>query len=325
MRYIHSAVLLLGAVLLGVLVARNDPAVIFASIARLSWRLAVVLCFPITLAVLFDTLGWRFAFRRDRAAFRTLVWARLAGEAFNVTTAAVGGEAVKTWLLRQYVPLHESVPSVIVSKTTIAIAQGMFLLFGVALAWKTARPGSAVLHGMESLLVIEVFAVTGFVLTQTSGALGRAGRLLDRLGAHAIKGRDALARVDDVLVRFYREEPHRLAISIACHFLGWLIGSVEAYMILRFLGVGVSLTTATVIEAFGTAVRFATFWIPASLGAAEGGNVVIFAGLGLAPGAAVSFSLVRRLREATWAGIGLLAFALLRATGDSSVSVAAKG
>ncbi|MBI4256220.1 MAG: flippase-like domain-containing protein, partial [Candidatus Rokubacteria bacterium] len=77
--------------------AQNDPAAILASIAELSWRLAIVLCFPVTLVMVFDTLGWRFAFLRDGVAFRTLVTARLAGEAFNATTptAALGGEAVK--------------------------------------------------------------------------------------------------------------------------------------------------------------------------------------------------------------------------------------
>src|SRR5438874_12762362 len=69
-------------------------------------------------------------------------------------TASVGGEAVKAWLLRPAVPLGESLPSLIVSKTTITIAQGLFLLFGVALAWRTARPDSPVLYGMEVLLVV---------------------------------------------------------------------------------------------------------------------------------------------------------------------------
>ncbi len=280
---------------------------------------------PITLATLFDTLGWHFAFRHDRVAFRTLVSARLAGEAFNVTMAAVGGEAVKAWLLRPSVPLHESVPSLIVSKTTITVAQGLFLLFGVGLAWRTVRLDPPVLYGMEFLLAVEIVAVTGFVLTQVSGMVGWAGRLLDRLGGHARGARDTLARVDDVLVRFYREEPRRLALSTACHFGGWLVGSVEAYLILRFLGAGVSLTTATVIESFGTAVRFATFVIPASLGAAEGGYVVSFVALGLGSTAAVSFSLVRRAREGTWAVIGLIVFALMRRRQNSAAAITTAG
>ena len=58
--------------MLGLVVADNDPAAIVASIARLHWRLAIVLCFPIVLVTLFDTLGWRFAFPRDRVGLALL-------------------------------------------------------------------------------------------------------------------------------------------------------------------------------------------------------------------------------------------------------------
>src|SRR5205807_5049417 len=126
LRSLRAALFVLGAVLLGVLVASNDPPAILASITRLPWRLVVVVCFPITLVTLFDTLGWRFAFLHDRIGLATLVPARLAGEAFNLTTptAALDGEAVKTWLLRGRVPTDEAVSSVIVAKTTITIGQG---------------------------------------------------------------------------------------------------------------------------------------------------------------------------------------------------------
>jgi len=63
----------------------------------------------------------------------------LAGEALNVVTAvgAVGGEAAKAWLVRRDVTYEESVPSVIVAKTTITLAQALFLLLGLLLAWLT--------------------------------------------------------------------------------------------------------------------------------------------------------------------------------------------
>ncbi len=305
--------LALGVLLLAVLVAQNDPAAILASIAQLSWRLALVLCFPVTLVMVLDTLGWRFAFLRDGVPFGTLLSARLAGEAFNLVTptAALGGEAVKAWLLRGVVPLDVSVPSVIVAKTTITLAQGLFLLLGVVLAWSSALPGSALLHGMLWLLTIETVALAGFVVAQTRGLFAWGGRLAAQLGVQGIKT-DALARIDDVLARFYRTAPARLVLSIAFHFIAWVLGSLETWLILGFLGAPVSLTAATVIEAFGTAVRFATFLIPASLGVLEGGYVVTFAALGLGSTTAVSFSLVRRIREAVWVGLGLVAFAATR-------------
>jgi glycosyltransferase 2 family protein len=312
-RLVRLLLLLLGLAVLVALVLEHDPAAVWASIARLSWRLGVVLVFPVALVMLFDTLGWRFAFRRDRIPFGVLIVTRLAGEAFNIVTptAAMGGEVVKAWLLRDRAPLDESVPSVIIAKTTITIAQGLFLLLGVGLAALTLR-GSPLLAGMEWLLGLEVLALGAFIVMQTRGLVGWSARVLARLGVRRLGASATVARVDEALADFYARRPGRLGLSIVFHLVAWLLGSLEAWLILSFLGLGVSLATATVIEAFGTGVRFATFLVPASLGAQEGGYVVTFLALGLGTAEGVSFGLVRRIRELAWVAIGLLIFALMR-------------
>ena len=318
MKLARVLLLLVGLALLGVLVIQNDPAEIFASIARLSWKLGVLVCFPFALVTVFDTLGWRYAFLRDRVDFRTLLGARLAGEAFNLTTptAALGGEAVKTWLLRGHAPLDENLLSVVVAKTTIMIAQGLFLTFGVVLAWLIVLPDSPLLRGMLWLVLLEVLALGGFVVAQTKGMFGGGQRFLQQLRLRSSGSGETLRRVDHGLASFYRREPRRLALSIAFHFVAWLLGSVEAYLTLRFLGADVSLTTATVIEAFGSGVRFATFMIPASVGVLEGGFVATFIALGLGSTTGVSFALTRRVREIAWIVAGLIAFAVMRARPD---------
>ena len=311
---------MLGVALLATLIAQNDPATVLASITDLSWRLGIVLCFPVALVMLFDTLGWRFAFLREAVDFRALVVARLAGEAFNLTTptAALGGEAVKAWLLRSHAPIDASLASVIVAKTTITLAQALYLLLGVVVAWRTVLSGSLLLYGMLWLLAIEAVALAVFVLVQTRGMLGWAWRLLERCGVRAVRGRATLGRVDDALGEFYRTAPRRLVLSIGFHFVAWLLGSVETWLILKFLGSEVSLATATVIEAFGTAIKVATFLIPASLGVLEGGFLATFVALGLSSTAAISFSLVRRIREVVWIAVGLIAFAVMRPRAVSS-------
>jgi uncharacterized membrane protein YbhN (UPF0104 family) len=66
-----------------------------------------------------------------------------------------------------------------------------------------------------------------------------------------------------------------------------------------------------VIEGASTAVRFATFIVPGSLGVLESGHVAVFVALGLTGAAALSFSLVRRLREAAWVAVGVVVLAAL--------------
>lgn len=314
MKVARVLLLVLGVVFMGVLVAQNDPAEVFASITRLSWKLGLLVCFPSVLVILFDTLGWRYAFLHDRVRFRTLVGARLAGEAFNLTTptAGLGGEAVKTWLLRGHAPVAENVLSVVVAKTTIMIAQGLFLLLGIVLAWMVALPDSPLLRGMLWLLLVEVLAVGGFVVAQTQGMFGWGQRFLQRIRLRRPGSGETLHHVDRGLASFYRSQPRRLVLSIGFHLAAWLLGSIEVYLTLHFLGTDVSLTTAVVIEAFGTAVRFATFMIPASVGAQEGIFVATFSALGLGSTTGVSFALTRRVREIAWIVAGLIAFAVMR-------------
>jgi hypothetical protein len=163
---------------------------------------------------------------------------------------------------------------------------------------------SRVLGAMVWLLVVEVVAAAGFVAVQVVGIVGRAGRLLEWFGV--LKRDDSAQRLDADLRDYYRRDWRRLALSTGFHLAGWLLGAVEVYLTLVFLGIPVDLVTATVIEALGAGVRFATFLVPASLGAFESANAAAFEAIGLGAGAGLAFSFVRRARQLAWVCIGLL-------------------
>ena len=315
MRLVRLGLLVCGAALFVWLLATIGPGAVVQAFADLSWRLLIILVFPFGLTTLLDTLGWRYAFRRDAVPFRALLASRLAGEAFNITTptASMGGEAVKAWLVRPWAPLTEGLPSVIVAKTTIIIGQALFVVVGLVAAHAALPSGSLVVRGMEWLLLVQVIAVGGFVAVQAAGALRGSTRWLHKLGWLSGSRLESLAQVNDELAHFYRREPRRLALSIFFHFLAWLIGALEPWLILRWIGLPVSLAEAAAIEAFSSGIRFAAFLVPGYLGALEAGHMAIFAALGLGAPAGLSFTLIRRVREAAWTGLGFLCLAPLRA------------
>ncbi len=168
---------------------------------------------------------------------------------------------------------------------------------------------SRVIAAMLWLLVVEVAAVAGFVGVQVAGIVGRAGRLLEWFGV--VTPGDYAKRLDVALRDYYRRDWRRLAWSTIFHLAGWLLGAVEAYVILVFLGIPADLVTATVIEALGAGVRFATFLVPASLGAFESANAAAFEAMGLGAGAGLAFSFVRRARQVVWIAIGMLVLAAM--------------
>jgi uncharacterized protein (TIRG00374 family) len=305
MRLLKPVLLVAGLGLVGVLVYRVGAAPIVETLGRLAWWQFALVCLPYALISAVDTLGWRFAFARDRAPFHRLLGARLAGEAVNVVTAvgSIGGEAVKAWLLRRDVSYAESVPAVVIAKTTITLAQALFLSIGIGLAVAGLGVGSAVLTGMLWLLAVEVLAVGGFVGAQVAGLVARGGRLLRWFGVMDNAGH--AETLDRALRGYYRTEWRRLALSIGFHLVGWLLGALDTLLILVVLGVTATPLTATVIEALGSGVRFATFLVPASLGALEAANAAAFNAMGLGAGAGLAFSFVRRARQVVWIVIGI--------------------
>jgi uncharacterized membrane protein YbhN (UPF0104 family) len=311
-RFVKPLLFVAGAVLLVVLVHRVGTEPILNTLRALRWWQFALICLPYAVIIAVDTLGWRYAFARDRAGFWRLYGARLAGEALNLVTAlgSVGGEAVKAWLVRRDVSYAESVPSIVIAKTTITIAQAIFLLIGIVLAWTTLDLTGQILSGMVWLLIVEILAVGGFFTAQVVGLVARGGRMLRWFGV--VSDVSAAEELDGALRRYYRVQWRRFALSTAFHTVGWLLGALEAWAILWMLGVTPSLVTATVIEALGSGVRFASFMVPASLGAFEGANAAAFGALGFGASAGLAFSFVRRARQAVWIAIGVVVLAAMR-------------
>jgi putative membrane protein len=327
-RLLRPLLLAVGLAVVAWLVWDLGPATVWKAIHTLSWRLGLVVFFPFCLAIAFDTLGWRVLLPKCRVPWGTLAAARLAGEAVNLLTptASVGGEPLKAYLVRDRLPLGEGLASVVVDKTTMVMGQAALLAAGLGVALLVLQPSRTMTIAMAALLAAEIVGVGGLTWVQIRGGIAGAGRILRRLGVGRAESHQELLReVDGRLPRLYREQRARVLLSALLHTLGWAVGGLEIYVVLTLADIPVSLTTSLVLEAVGCAVRFATFMVPGSLGALEGGNVALFAAFGLPGAAGLSFSLVRRLREATWALIGLAALAAFKSRPPAGKSSAAGG
>ncbi|HZE35626.1 MAG TPA: flippase-like domain-containing protein [Candidatus Eisenbacteria bacterium] len=322
MKAVRAALLVGGLVVLAALVARVGVQSVMSVLNRLAWWQLVLVCIPYGLIMAVDTLGWRYAFIAKPPPYLRMLAARTAGEAVNIVTAlgSVGGEAVKVWLLRPAVSYDESVPSVVIAKTTSTIAQALLLLLGLVLAVTTITVDGDVIWAMLGLLGVELLLVGGFVFTQVAGLVRRAGRLLAWSGL--IEDASAAEELDARLRRYYRENWRRFLLSVSFHFCGWLLGALEALVMLYVLEIRVPVATATVIEALGSGVRFATFLVPGSLGVLEGANTGVFGALGLGASAGLAFSLVRRARQGVWIAIGLVVLVAARLRATSATTAA---
>src|ERR687895_531931 len=89
-----------------------------------------------------EAYGWRLTLgsHARRLSFGRLFAIRTAGEVVNMTTptAYVGGEALKAYLLKRHgVPIVDAMASVVTAKTTMTLAEVVFILMGIVLSFWT--------------------------------------------------------------------------------------------------------------------------------------------------------------------------------------------
>jgi len=309
--------LLLGVAMLCGLVLHIGPAVLAGEIEKLGWNVVWVLLPSIAVYVL-DALGWRYTLGRhaEKIRFDRLFMTRMAGETVNYTTPGMylGGEPMKAYLLSRHgVPLVDGMASVVTAKTTMTLAQVVFIMLGIGL-------GAVLLSRSNNLLVPSLlglgllgFGVGLFLAVQRFGLFMSLLRVLDRVGIRIawLKAREGrLEALDSAIRDFYVRDRRGFLLSFASFFAGWLAGAVEVYLILYFLGLPVDWRTVIAIEALAVFAKGGTAFIPGSVGGQEAGTVLVFVAFGLTEQAGVTFALVRRLREIVWVAFGLWVLAM---------------
>jgi len=306
--------LLVGLGLFAWVLRESDLRGVWRLLSDFRWRFGMVLLFYVVIFGL-DTLGWKFALRpqvQSRIPWARLFRARLAGEAVNYVTptAWIGGEPVKAWILsrRHGVPIQDGMASVVIAKTTFTLSMVLFIVIGLVVTAVTQPVSPALMRWVWVILPILTVLIGLFVGVQFLQPFRRGLEILSRLLPWFRKVETKMHEWDRSIVSFYKQAPTSVFWSLGFHFLGWLAGAVEVYLILHFLHLPVSWATAFSIEALWVLLRSGAFLIPASIGASEGFLLLICSGLGVSSVTGLALGLIRRAREITWMSLGLLEF-----------------
>ncbi len=310
---IKGLFLLLGLTLLAFMIHQVGLNNILERLSSLGLHAPIILI-PYTFVYLFDALGWRMTLgeKAREIGFLQLFLSRMAGEAINYITpsAYLGGEPVKAYLLQKHgIPLVDGLASVVTAKTVMVISQVLFVLLGIGLAFSSQHNDDGLFYAAALVVTLVSFAAAFLVFVQHRGMFTGILWLLEalRLPAGFLKRREEkLKDLDATILVFYGQHRSYFLFALLFFFLGWLSGSFEIYLLMYFLDLPVSLRTAISLEAMATVIRAAVFFIPSGLGAQEGGNILLFTSFGFSPVIAMTFSVIRRMREAIWITIGLL-------------------
>ncbi|MDP7426172.1 MAG: lysylphosphatidylglycerol synthase domain-containing protein, partial [Rhodospirillales bacterium] len=213
-------------------------------------------------------------------------------------------------LLKKYygIGYREGTTSLLIGKTINMLALVIFLALGFALMWASpVLPASYKIIaglglfalGLGTALFFFIQRLKVSTITGTWISRWRFTRGIEKV-MHLVRD------VDERLVRFYIHHLRRFSWAVFLALVNWLIGVLEIYATMFFLGHPVSLTDAWIIEAAAQLVRTGTFFIPASIGAQEGAFLLVCSAMTGSSVLGVAVALVRRFREILWILWGLL-------------------
>ena len=314
--------LVVGLLTLVLIVWHIGPGQIYDAAAQLGPVALLVLLIPSVIMYVVESYGWKVTLgpsAKDIPFWRVLA-IRTAGEVVNMTTptAYVGGEPLKAYLLKKHnVPMVEGLASVIIAKTTMTIAEVLFILLGIALGvWllggndSSGQTVAAALVGVGLL----AFGTAAFVFVQRQGLFTWLLGFLRKIGlkiAYLEAREEQLRSLDRTILTFYRDNRPAFYSSTGLFFLGWMAEALEVYVIIYYLGGPAMALSAISIGALSVFIKGGTFFIPGSLGAQDGGNMLLLSAFGYSDVTGITFALLRRFRELVWIGLGLLCLALV--------------
>ena len=170
---------------------------------------------------------------------------KTAGEVVNLTTPAgyIGGEPLKAYLLtKHHVPMVEGLASVVIAKTTKTIAEVLFILLGITLAfWTVDSDGSLGQTVVTALISVSllVLVTASLVFAQRQGFftwLLEFTRKI-RLKIRFLEAREEKLRsLDRRILEYYRHNRQAVYSSTGLFFLSWMAEALEVYVIIWYLG-----------------------------------------------------------------------------------------
>ena len=314
---------LLGLGLLGYLVFRTGPGVVWKQVQAVGWGLALIIILG-GFSQLIKTWAWRKTFRCDISG---LSWSRSLGT--QLASDAVGqlgfagkllGEGIRVSLVSPAVPLASGISACAIDGGLHILTAAGVTVSGIA-ATLLIAPLSGVWRVYGSLLGVVLVAVV--ILCSVSVArrwrlMGNTARAIGRLPwlHNWISGK--LSTIDSAehnLLTFHGEAPAAFWASLSLNLLWHALAILEVYLILRFMGARIALIGALVLEGLTKMINLVGALNPGNLGTYEGGNMLITKMLGVTGTAGLTLALCRRARAVFWAGVGAMCMIVMKRIG----------
>ncbi|MGT2491009.1 lysylphosphatidylglycerol synthase domain-containing protein [Cupriavidus basilensis] len=284
----RAAIFLLsiGAALFVALLAWQGFGSVASTLMSAGWGLVLVAAFHLLpLALDAGAIFVLFDRRAGRGTMCNALLARWAGESVNSLLPAgqIGGPVLMVrYLAQRGARMRDAAAAITVRHDQCRRSRRWCSRLSAwrCLPYMGGRAGQDAFADlrMPTLIVTAVLAlcIVAFYVIQKRGLFGRVLRVLSKLfGKRDWSGLTMRADAVDAAVHGMYRDRRKVAGTFALSLAGWLVGTGEVWLALHFLGHPVSWLDALLLESVGQAIRGAAFAIPGSLGAQEGGYLLL--------------------------------------------------
>ncbi len=315
-RTLRLALFLLGVVVFGYLVAQIGVGQLVSDAGRTGFMFVpIVLLYALVYAC--SARAWQLTMgESNRPPFWRTYAVTISAGALNFLTPVVnaGGEPFRVAALAPWLGTRRAAGSVILHRMLHSFAYVLVWLTAIVLAFalmpRETPNAVLIILGAGGLVLLCILAL--IMSAHRSGVLERLldwmGRvpLLRRLAARLEPKRTMLVELDQQITEFYHREPRRFVQAILLEYLSRCIFMVEIVLIVGSLGYRLDYLRAFTIGGLEALVGNLLFLVPFELGAREGSYFALFALFGMDPQLGLYTSIVSRVRDLVWIGLGLL-------------------
>jgi uncharacterized membrane protein YbhN (UPF0104 family) len=286
------------AIFAGVIV-KVGPAVIAAELRHIWTGLGFLLVLSAVRLVL-QTYSWSTALKANGNApsARELVGIRLASQSLGYlsTFGPLLSEPLK---IRMLGTSADSAASTLVDTGLYWFTSSLFGMIACVSAGLWAGRGG---HAAWFILLAFVFLVGLALIARKGTVLAPVVHSLGRRSPGWLKKGEEI----ETQIRLFRlEHPRAVRRMFWIDTICQALVASEVAVMLWSLGEPVHISTVLGIEVCTRAVKAAAGWVPARIGADEGGAMGAFAAFGLSPASGFALAIARRTRDLLWCIAGL--------------------
>jgi hypothetical protein len=323
---------LLGLGLLGYLVFRAGPEVVWKQVHEVGWGLALIIILG-GFSQFIRTCAWRQTFMCD---IRGLSWSRsfgtqLASDACGQLGLAgkLFGDAIRVSLLGSTVRLESAISACGIDGGLHTLTAAAVTVLGIVAALLiTPLSGKWRVDGLLLAAVFSALLVLAAVAVARRWRLmGNAARAISRLRwLHKwVSGKQSIIdSAEHNLLAFPRQAPAAFWAILTLDLLWHAMAVLEVFLILRFMGVRLAVLGAFTLEGLTKVINLVGALSPGNLGTYEGGNILIAKMFGVTGSAGLTLALCRRARAVFWAGVGAICMIVMKRGRDAQIEIAVK-